>query len=97
MAAILKLKMAAKDALEKKWNQLRFCSQGYNDAKNLGSTSIGNFALDYISPCTITQAPKTKTLIRIFYNYNLLIHKSGELQYGNCNPEQQKKFQWVSR
>ena len=37
----------------KKWNQLRFCLQRYKDAKNIGSTSIGNFALDYITPCTI--------------------------------------------
>ena len=33
MAAILKFKMAAEDAFEKKWNQLRFCLQGYKDAK----------------------------------------------------------------
>ena len=26
-----------------------------------------------------------------------MIHKSSELQYGNRNPGQQKKFQWVSR
>ena len=44
----------------RKWNQLRFCLQGYKDAKKkkkkkkpLGSSSIGNFALDYITPCTI--------------------------------------------
>ena len=45
----------------------------------------------------ITQTPKTKPLILLFYNKNLLIHKSSELQYGNRNPERQKKFQWVSR
>ena len=33
MVAILKFKMAAEDAFEKKLNQLRFCLQGYKDAK----------------------------------------------------------------
>ena len=46
MAAILKFKMAA-EGIQKKWNQLRFCLQGYKDAKNVGSTSIGNFAPTY--------------------------------------------------
>ena len=47
----------------------------------------------------ITQTPKTKTLIISYYFIiqNLLIHKSSELQHGKRNPEQQKKFQWVSR
>ena len=53
MAAILKFKMAAEDAFEKKWNQLRFCLQGYKDAKKPWFHYIGNFALDYITHCTI--------------------------------------------
>ena len=47
MAAILKFKMAAEDAFEKKWNQFRFCLKGYKDAKTLDFISIGNFALTY--------------------------------------------------
>ena len=33
MTAILKFKRSTEDAFEKKWNQLRFCSQGYLEAK----------------------------------------------------------------
>ena len=53
MAAILKFKMAAKDAFEKKGTNSGFVHKGIRMQKNLGSTSIGNFALDYITPCTI--------------------------------------------
>ena len=52
MAAILKFKMAAEDAFEKNGTNSGFVRKGIRMQKNLGSTSIGNFALDYISPCT---------------------------------------------
>ena len=52
MAAILKFKMAAEDAFEKNGTNSGFVCKGIRMQKNLGSTSIGNFALDYITPCT---------------------------------------------
>ena len=51
----MKFRMDAEEAFEKKKRkkkpQVSFA--GYKDGKTLGSTSIGNFALDYITPCTI--------------------------------------------
>ena len=56
MAAILKFKMTVKDAFEKKnGTNSGFVRKGIRMQKNIGSTSIGNFALDFITPCTITQ------------------------------------------
>ena len=52
MAAILKFKMAAEDAFEKNGTNSGFVRRGIRMQKSLGSTSIGNFALDYITPCT---------------------------------------------
>ena len=52
MAAILKFKMAAEDAFEKNGTNSGFVRKGIRMQKNRGSTSIGNFALDYITPCT---------------------------------------------
>ena len=52
MAAIFKFKMAAEDAFEKNGTNSVFVRKGIRMQKNLGSTSIGNFALDYITPCT---------------------------------------------
>ena len=49
MVAILKFKMAAEDTLEKKG----FVLKGIWKVISIGSTSIANFALDYITPCTI--------------------------------------------
>ena len=47
MATILKFKMAAEDAFEKKWNHSGFLCKGIRMQKKLGSTRIGNFALTY--------------------------------------------------
>ena len=47
MAAILKFKMAAEDAFEKNGTNSGFVHKGIRMQKNLGSTSIGNFALTY--------------------------------------------------
>ena len=52
MAAILKFKMAAEDAFEKIGTNSGYVRKGIRMQKILGSTSIGNFALDYITPCT---------------------------------------------
>ena len=57
MAAILKFKMAAEDAFEKNGTNSGFVRKGIRMQKILGSTSIGNFALDYITPCTIVSLP----------------------------------------
>ena len=57
MAAILKFKMAAEDAFEKNGTNSGFVRKGIRMQKNLGSTSIGNFALDYITPYTINYRP----------------------------------------
>ena len=51
--AILKFKMAAEDALEKNGSNSGFVLKGIWKVKSIGSTSIANFALDYITPCTI--------------------------------------------
>ena len=47
MAAILNFKMAAEDAFEKNGTNSGFVRKGIRMQKNLGSTSIGNFALTY--------------------------------------------------
>ena len=47
MAAILNFKMAAEDAIEKNGTNSGFVHKGIRMQKNLGSTSIGNFALTY--------------------------------------------------
>ena len=47
MAAILKFKMGAEDAFEKNGTNSGFVCKGIRMQKNLGSTSIGNFALRY--------------------------------------------------
>ena len=47
MAAILNFKMAAKDTIEKNGTNSGFVRKGIRMQKNLGSTSIGNFALTY--------------------------------------------------
>ena len=54
MAAILKFKMAAEDTLEKDGSNSAFVHWS-KKVKSIGSTStcIANFALDYITPCTI--------------------------------------------
>ena len=52
MVAILKFKMAAEDALEKNGSNSGFVLMGIWKVKSIGSTSIANFALDYITPCT---------------------------------------------
>ena len=68
MAAILKFKMAAEDAFEKTWTNSGFVGKGIRMQKNLGSTSIGNFALDYITPCT-KYASELKVLQSTFWLY----------------------------
>ena len=52
MVAILKFKMAAEDNLEKNGSNSDFVLKGIWKVKSIGSTSIANFALDYITPCT---------------------------------------------
>ena len=52
MVAILKFKMAAEDTLEKNGSNSGFVFKGIWKVKSIGSTSIANFALDYITPCT---------------------------------------------
>ena len=54
MAAILKFKMAAEDTFEKNGTNSGFVCKVIRMQKNIGSTNIGNFALDYITPCTIS-------------------------------------------
>ena len=46
MAAILKLKMAAEDKLEKNGSNSGFVHYSIKKVKSIGSTSIANFALD---------------------------------------------------
>ena len=46
MAAILKLKMAAEDTLEKSGSNSGFVHYSIKKVKSIGSTSIANFALD---------------------------------------------------
>ena len=53
MVAILKFKMATEDTLEKNGSNSGYVLKGIWKVKNIGSTSIANFALDYITPCTI--------------------------------------------
>ena len=65
MAAILKFKMAAEDAFEKNGTNSGFVCKGIRMQKNLGSTSIGNFALDYITPCTSSIYPKVNYFSKI--------------------------------
>ena len=55
MAAILKFKMAAEDTLKKNGSNSAFVHWSIKKVKSIGSTSIANFALDYITPCTITE------------------------------------------
>ena len=50
--AILKFKMAAEDTLEKNGSNSAFVHWSIKKVKSIGSTSIANFALDYITPCT---------------------------------------------
>ena len=57
MVAILKFKMAAEDNLEKNGSNSDFVLKGIWKVKSIGSTSIANFALDYITPCTIRPGP----------------------------------------
>ena len=52
MAAILKFKMATEDTLEKNGSNSAFVHWSIKKVKSIGSTSIANFALDYIIPCT---------------------------------------------
>ena len=54
----MKFKMAAEDAFEKNGTITGFVRKGIRMQKNLGSTSIGIFALDYITPCTNKDAKK---------------------------------------
>ena len=54
MVAILNFKMAAEDTLEKNGSNSGFVLKGIWTVKSIGSTSIANFALDYITPCLIT-------------------------------------------
>ena len=70
MAAILKFKMAAEDAFEKNGTNSGFVRRGIRMQKNLGSTSIGNFALDYITPCTISR----NKMWGAVDNYNHMCH-----------------------
>ena len=56
-------KMAAEDAFEKNGTNSGFVRKGIRMQKNIGSTSIGNFALDYITPCTRFGSGRTNTLI----------------------------------
>ena len=51
MVAILKFMMAAEDAIKNGTNS-GFVRKGIWKVKSIGSTSIANFALDYITPCT---------------------------------------------
>ena len=44
--------MAAEDAFEKNGSNSGFVLKGIWKVKSIGSTSIANFALDYITPCT---------------------------------------------
>ena len=53
MAAILKFKMAAEDTLEIYGSNSAFVHRSIKKVKSIGSTSTANFALDYITPCTI--------------------------------------------
>ena len=53
MVATLKFKMAAEDALEKKGSNSGFVLKGIWKVKSIGSTSVANFALYYITSCTI--------------------------------------------
>ena len=46
MVAILKFKMAAKDTLETNGSNSGFVHYSIKKVKNIGSTSISNFALD---------------------------------------------------
>ena len=48
MAAILKFKMAAEDTLEKNGSNSGFVHYSIKKVKSIGSTSIANFALDYV-------------------------------------------------
>ena len=59
MVAILKFKMAAEDILGKNGSNSGFVLKGIWKVKSIGSTSIANFALDYITPCTIMFACET--------------------------------------
>ena len=48
MAAILKFKMAAEDTLEKNGSNSGFVHWSIKKTKNIVSTSIANFALDWV-------------------------------------------------
>ena len=48
MAAILKFKMAAEDTLEKNGSKSGFVHWSIKKTKNIVSTSIANFALDWV-------------------------------------------------
>ena len=69
MAAILKFKMAAEDTLEKNGSNSAFVHWSIKKVKSIGSTSIANFALDYITPCTICRA-LSLDLGREWWRYN---------------------------
>ena len=59
MAAILKFKMAAEDTLEKNGSNSAFVHWSIKKVKSIGLTSIANFALDYITPCTIRKEKRS--------------------------------------
>ena len=52
MVAILKFKMAIEDTLEQNVSNSGFVLKGIRKVKNICSTSIASFALDYITPYT---------------------------------------------
>ena len=68
MVGILKFKMAAEDTLEKNGSNSGFVLKGIWKVKSIRSTSIANFALDYITPCTIAllKEQKPSPFLQIF-------------------------------
>ena len=60
MVAILKIKMAAEDALEKNGSNSGFVLKGIWSVKSIGSASIANFALYCITPCTLWAVTKAR-------------------------------------
>ena len=77
MAAILKFKMAAEDTLEKNGSNSAFVHWSIKKVKSIGSTSIANFALDYITPCTKDE----KWLNPTQKDARSLAHKSAHLRF----------------
>ena len=79
--AILKFKMAAEDALEKNGSNSGFVLKGIWKVKSIGSTSIANFALDYITPCTISGPPVFDAMVCLHPMFGTRIHV--EAWFGN--------------